>query len=74
MTIPSGRDISNLIVEELKNTSYLCKKWLYIPYNFCEKDRVVELQTYLKKIFGKNMNDEDIYHIWKYGEEDEKAE
>lgn len=72
MTIPSGRDISSLIMEKIKNISYICKEWKYIPFNFCQENRAIELQTYLKKIFGKNMKDEDLYHIWQYGDEDEK--
>lgn len=71
-SIPSGVDISSFIMEKFKNTLYICNKWTYIPHNFCQEDRIIELQTYLSEMFGKNMDDEDIYHIWKYGDEDEK--
>lgn len=72
MVIPSGRDVSDLIMEEFKNILYIYREWKFIPFNFCQENRAIELQTYLKKIFGKNMKDDDIYHIWKYGDEDEK--
>lgn len=72
LTIPLGVNVANIIFENTFIKCDLYTKWVYIPYNFRQADRIKQLQDELYKLFGKNMNNEDIQVFWENGTEIER--
>lgn len=69
ISISSGEDIARYIFEE---EPIIEQKWLYIPYNFRRKDRIIQLQNELNVRFGKDMSNEDLYDIWENGSDTDR--
>lgn len=72
ITISSGENVADIIFENTIRKYDIYRKWVYIPYNFRETDRIKQLQDELNKLFGKSMNNEDIQVIWETGTEIER--
>lgn len=72
ITISSGENVADIIFENTISNYDIYRKWVYIPHNFRQTDRIQQLQDELYKLFGKNMNNEDIQVIWKTGTEIER--
>lgn len=72
ITISSGENVADTIFENTISNYDIYRKWVYIPHNFRQTDRIQQLQDELYKLFGKNMNNEDIQVIWKTGTEIER--
>lgn len=67
ITIPSGENIADIIFENTIFNYDIYRKWVYIPYNFRQTDRIKQLRDELNQLFGKSMNNEDIQEIWANG-------
>ena len=65
--IHSGENVADIIY----NFS-LYTPWLFIPYNFRQKDRIISLKKLLNNCFGKNMNNTDLQSIWENGTDVER--
>lgn len=67
--ISSGEDVAHIIFED---ESIIEQKWLYIPYNFRRKSRIIQLQSELNVRFGKDMSNEDLHDIWENGSDTDR--
>lgn len=60
---PSGENVTSEIIRGVKASGFL-NRWLYIPHNFRQVDRVKQLEDALYLEFGKHMTNEDLMTIW----------
>lgn len=67
--IRSGENVGNIIFGDKWNEF---NEWLFVPYNFRHTDRINELQDNFVKIFGKKMNNDELYRIWNEGGDSER--
>lgn len=67
ITISSGENVADIIFENTIGNYGIYRKWVYIPHNFRQTDRIKQLQDKLNMLFGKNMNNEDMQVIWETG-------
>ena len=70
--ILSGVNVANEIFEDSLKGHWLYNEWMYIPHNFRQSERVNELQAELNRLFGKNMENEDLLNIWENGTKNEQ--
>lgn len=73
VSIASGENVSATIFESTIENDCICEEWVYIPYNFRQTDRIRQLQDELNKVFGNDVNNEDIQRIWETGTEIDRA-
>lgn len=72
MTIASGENVADIIFGNDSKRYAIYAKWLYVPYNFRQADRIKQLQNELNKSFGKDMDNGDIRDVWEKGTEAER--
>lgn len=68
----SGENVTDLIAEGIDSIALLRSNWLYIPFNFRQKERISDLKMELNDIFKRDMSNEDLMEIWKSGNSVEK--
>lgn len=73
VSIASGENVSATVFESTIENDCICEEWVYIPYNFRQTDRIRQLQDELNRMFGNDINNEDIQKIWETGTEIDRA-
>lgn len=63
--VESGTNIS--IDIDIKNFSgrAIYSKWLYIPFNFRQKDRIDILMNELREIYGRRITEDEVESLWR---------
>lgn len=70
--IPSGSNVKNEIFTDDEIMKYRLKKWRYIPYNFRQKERILQLERAIYDKMGRYMCNDDLCDIWKTGTDKER--
>ncbi len=65
--IESGSNVTNIIFGNVSKKLERYRKWLYVPFNFRQVERIKQLKNELKKQFGQEMNNGDLQKIWENG-------
>lgn len=68
LDVPRGESGTNIpIGMDSKKVSgrAIYSKWLYIPFNFRLKNRVVDLMNNLEKIYGRKITEDEVANLWR---------
>lgn len=68
----SGENVAPYIFSNANTNNIIYKNWIYIPYNFMQTDRIVELQNYLDKSFERKIDSVELQRLWTKGTKADK--
>ena len=72
ISLLSGDDVGGRIFYNTDAKHPLKDKWLYIPYNFRQKDRITQLENELKIQFNRNIGSKEALDIWRNGTDEKR--
>lgn len=70
--VHSGTNVAPTILGNTLGDYNPCRRWMYVPYNFRQPERLRQFRDALNVEFGKNMDDEAPHCIWKNGTDAER--
>lgn len=72
MPVYPGTNVASIIFGNLLEVYKAYQRWLYIPYNFRQSDRLRQLQNELNIEFDKDMDNEDLHDKWSNGKDSDR--
>lgn len=70
--IRSGQDVAHIVFGNTIGDYKAYQRWLYIPHNFRQSDRLCQLQNELNIEFDKDMDNEDLHDRWSNGKDSDR--
>lgn len=59
------RESGDNVFDDMRSDNFIERDWLYIPFNFRQRDRIVKLYDNLAKQFERTIGEDELEQLWR---------